>query len=65
MPISCEVPFFSGLSAVLDMMVRDFAEQTHIDVTHDVANVDALLSHDKQIIIYRIFVSFAFCSSSA
>ena len=44
-----------GLSAALDLMIRDFAEQTHIDVTHDMANIDALLSHTKQIIVYRIF----------
>jgi signal transduction histidine kinase len=44
-----------GLSAALDLMIRDFAEQTHIDVTHDMANIDALLPHTKQIIVYRIF----------
>jgi PAS domain S-box-containing protein len=44
-----------GLSATLELMIRDFAEQTHIDVTHDMANIDALLSHAKQIIVYRIF----------
>ncbi|MGD8268847.1 MAG: PAS domain S-box protein [Desulfobacterales bacterium] len=44
-----------GLSAALDLMIRDFAEQTHIDVTHEMANIDALLSHAKQIIVYRIF----------
>ena len=44
-----------GLSATLELMIRDFADQTHIDVTHDMANIDALLSHAKQIIVYRIF----------
>ncbi len=44
-----------GLSAALELMVKDFAEQTQIEVAHRSDNCDGLLPPAKQIVIYRIF----------
>ncbi len=44
-----------GLSASLKWMIQDFTDQTQIQVSADLVNVDDLFSDEAQINIYRIF----------
>ncbi|CAB5104678.1 hypothetical protein D3OALGA1CA_1650 [Olavius algarvensis associated proteobacterium Delta 3] len=44
-----------GLSATLKWMIQDFTDQTQINVSSDLENIDNFFSEEAQIIIYRIF----------
>ena len=44
-----------GLTAALRWLIGDFKEHSEIHVSFNIPNIDNLVSHDAQIIIYRIF----------
>lgn len=43
-----------GLTAALRWLINNFAKNNNIKITHDIENVDRLISQDSQIILYRI-----------
>jgi len=44
-----------GLSAALRWLAEDFERHSDINVSLDIEHIDDLFSHEKQIIVYRIF----------
>lgn len=44
-----------GLAAALDRLISDFSKHFHIEVSHDIEDIDNLFSGETRIIVYRIF----------